>query len=164
MKRILTAAGVIVAIICIGGVSYAGSTVDQIVQIEVSAINEVAVSGNISGLAVNIATPGSNPTPANNNSTTISFTTNDITSTKYLKAKLNSDLPGGITLKLTCGDPGTNWDAAAQQTLSSTDATIASGTAGIAASAVTLTYELSADATAGKLEATDKTVTFTLSD
>jgi hypothetical protein len=165
MKKITIVLAVIGMVFGFGGLSFAADNCNQTVNVEVSAINEVSVSGNIAAMEVSTATAGSDPDPVDDTTTTLSFTTNDITVTKHLNAQLGADMPAGVVLNLEIADPGAAWaPVVGGIALADAAADIATGTAGIAAEDIPLTYTLSATAVAGVKAAADKTVTFTLAD
>jgi hypothetical protein len=59
------------------GLSFSVLAEDQNVGVEVTAINEIAVSGNPGNLVINSATAGQQPDDATDGSTTYDITTNE---------------------------------------------------------------------------------------
>jgi hypothetical protein len=131
----------------------------QTVTFEVQAINQMSVSGNPAGLAVNAAVAGSAPTPATDASTTWAITTNQ-TGTK-VTAALDLDMPAGVTLTANLAAPAGATSAGAVA-LSSTPADVVTGITKLNEAGKTITYTLSATAEAGVVASDTRTVTYTI--
>ena len=147
----------------LGGQALAGDTAQQTVTYEVTAINEISVSGNPGALTVSAATAGSQPDAVSDNTTSWAITTNAGTDAKKLTAAIDSDMPAGVTLTVNVAAPsgGTSMGAV---TLSSVAGDVVTAIDSVAESGLGITYGLSATVSAGVVTAANKTVTFTLTD
>ena len=160
MKK-LVAIGMVAVLAGMCGSAFAASSVNQTVTYQVSAINEISVSGNPSALIVNSATAGSEPDAASDNSTSYAITTNE--SSKKITGAINTAMPSNTSLKVTLVAP-TGGTSAGQVTLSTTAADLVTGISTLAESGNTITYEFSATASAGVISSANKTVTLTVAD
>jgi hypothetical protein len=140
---------------------YAASSVNQTVTYQVTAINEISVSGNPSALIVNSATAGSEPDAATDNGTTYAITTNE--SSKKITGAINTAMPSNTSLKVTLAAP-TGGTSAGQVTLSTSAQDLVTGISTLAESGNTISYEFSATAAAGVVSSASKTVTLTVAD
>ena len=156
-------AGLAVLIVLAGSMSpaFAASSATQTVTYQVSAINEVSVSGNPSALIVSAATAGSEPTAVTDASTSYSITTNG--SSKKITGAINSAMPSNTLLKITLVAP-TGGTSAGQITLSTSAQDLVTGISTLAESGKTITYEFSATVDAGVVSSASKTVTLTVAD
>jgi hypothetical protein len=161
MRRL--AIGLVVAGLLFGsiGLVLAANTAQQTVTYEVTAINEVSVSGNPGNLVVNTATAGSEPTDATDNSTTWALTTNG--ATKKVTGSINTDMPANTTLKVNLAAP-TGGSSSGDVTLSISAADLVTSISTVAQSGLSITYTLSATIAAGVVPEATKTVTLTLTD
>lgn len=160
MKRLLICLCVVGLVFGLSALVMAASSVNQSVTVQVSTITEVSVSGAVTGLTVNAAVAGSDPTPATNASTTYNVTSNGIN--KKITGVLNLAMPTGITLTVTLASASAT--SAGEKTLSTTATDLVTAMNKMKDSAQTITYKLSATAAAGTMESTVKTVTFTIVD
>jgi len=160
MKKLVTF-GMVALLAGMFGNAYAADNVNQTVTYQVSAINEISVSGNPGALIVNAATAGSEPTAVTDNSTSYAITTNQ--SSRKITGAINSVMPDNTTLKVTLVAP-TGGTSAGQVTLSTTAADLVTGISTLAESGKTVTYEFSATASAGVVSSASKTVTLTVAD
>ncbi len=160
MKKLI-AFGMVALLVGMCGSAFAADNTSQSVTYQVSAINEISVSGNPSALIVNTATPGSQPTAATDNSTTYAITTN--ISSKKITGALNSAMPSNTTLKVTLAAP-TGGTSAGQITLTASAQDLVTGISKLAESGKTITYEFSATLAAGIIASASKTVTLTVVD
>ena len=100
--------------------AHAGNTATQTVTFSVSAIIELAVSGNPGALAVSGAAAGSNPTTAMD-ATTSDWVTANQTGQKITGA-INTAMPADTTLALTLGTlPGATSAGAVNLTTTATN-------------------------------------------
>ena len=159
MKKLI-AFGMVALLVGMCGSAFAADNTSQSVTYQVSAINEISVSGNPSALIVNTATPGSQPTAATDNSTTYAITTN--ISSKKITGALNSAMPSNTTLKVTLVAP--TGGSASQVTLTASAQDLVTGISTLAESGKSITYEFSATASAGVVASASKTVTLTVAD
>ena len=146
--------------------AFAQATATQNLTLEVQSIYRIAVSGNPGALVINDGTAGSSTlTPASDNTTNYSITQN-VANTVKITAELDVAMPAGYTLEI---------GMASTQGTSAGTVDISSATAGSAQDVVTaisrgadanqaITYTFSADASAGPLASTNRTVTLTLTN
>lgn len=154
--RSATAAAVLV--LASAGVA-AAQTAQQTVSVEVQAINVIAVSGDPAPLVVSGGTPGVDPDPATDGTTTYDITTNE--TNKTIQVVSDTDLPAGITLTVELAQP-TGATSAGPVTLSTTAQNAVTGISTLAETGLGITYTLSATAAAGPLPAQDVIVTLTI--
>jgi len=140
----------------------AGTSDNHTVTLEVSAINEIAISGGTVTLTVNTATAGSAPTAATDSSTaTYAVTTNG--SSKKVTAALDSVVPSNTTLSLNMGAPtGGSSSGAVNLTNSAQD--MVTGISTLNESGLSMSYSFTATADAGTVASTNRTMTLTLAD
>jgi hypothetical protein len=161
LKKLIAGLAVLVVVFALSGLALAANTANQTVTYEVSAINEVSVSGDPANLVVNTATAGSEPTADTDNTTTWALTTNE--STKKMTGSINTDMPANTTLQVNLNAP-TGGSSAGDVTLSITAADLVTSISTVAESGLTITYTLSATVAAGVVAQAQKTVTLTLTD
>ncbi|MFA4947012.1 MAG: hypothetical protein WC674_00695 [Candidatus Krumholzibacteriia bacterium] len=143
------------------GTAFAASSTTQTVTYQVSAINEISVSGNPGALIVSAATAGSQPTAVTDATTTYAITTNG--SLKRITGVLNTAMPANTSLKVTVTAPSTG-TGAGQVTLTATAANLVTAIGAVAQSGIAISYEFSATAAAGVVASAQKTVTLTVAD
>ncbi|MCL6590273.1 MAG: hypothetical protein K6U80_10000 [Firmicutes bacterium] len=151
----------LVMILCISSFTLAGNTGNQIVTFQVTAINEIATSGNPGPLTVNSAVAGSQPSSAIDSTTTYAITTNE--SSKKITGVLDSVMPANTTLKINLAAP-TGATSAGDVVLSDVAADLVTGISKVAESGKTITYTFAADIAAGIIPPTIRTVTLTVTD
>jgi hypothetical protein len=156
--RILTGA-LMVALVSIIDPAFAGSSANQTVTFSVSAINEIAVSGNPGALAVNAATAGAAPDTVQDASTTYDLTTNE--SNRKITAAIDTSMPSGVTLKVQLAAPAGATSAGAV-TLSTSAADVVTGISTLNVTGKSITYSLSATSAAGTVGSDTRTVTLTI--
>ena len=159
MKK-LFALSMVALLIGMCGMVYAADNVNQTVTYSVSAINEISVSGNPAALLVSVATAGSEPDVDTDASTSYAITTNQ--SSKKITGVLNSAMPDNTLLKVTLTAP--TGGSASQVTLTATAQDLVTGISTLAESGLTISYELSATASAGVVASASKIVTLTVAD
>ncbi len=159
MKKLIL--GVVVWGLVLGQITLlmAGNTAQQTVTYEVSAINEISVSGNPGDLVVNSATAGSQPDSVTDNSTTWAITTNQ--TARKITGAINSDMPSNVTLEINLVAP-TGGSSQGDVALTATDGNLVTSIETVAEDALTITYTLSATVAAGVVAEAQKTVTLTL--
>ncbi len=133
-------------------------TATSTVTYEVAAINEISLSSSTASLTVNAATAGSAPT-AVTVAQTRAVTTNQ--STAKVTGAINTNMPAGLTLSVTLGNP-TGATSAGKQALTSIAADLVTGITKLNESGLSLTWELAATAAAGVVASATKTATFTI--
>lgn len=158
MKKlvILTVIGV-VAVFC--GNAFA-QTETQTVTYQVSAINEISVSGNPAALIVNTATAGSELTAATDATTTYAITTNE--SNRKITGSIDSNMPDNTTLGVTLAAPTAAGTSVGQVNLTTTAQDLVTGISTLAEGSLTISYEFSATIAAGIIASASKTVTLTV--
>jgi hypothetical protein len=132
--------------------------VTQDVTIAVNAISQIAVVGGTQTLTISTAVAGSQPTPAQA-ATFWAVTTNQVN--QKVTAQLDSDFPAGFNVSVELEAPSVG-TSAGQRPLTSAAVDVVTGIATLAESALDLTYRLSADASAGVIASTTRTVTYTI--
>lgn len=144
----------------VSGGAFAADSATQDVTYEVSAINELAVSGDPGALTVSTATAGGQPDAVTDASSSYDITTNG--SNKKITAAIDTDMPANVTLSLTAASA--SGTSAGKQALTGVAADVVTGLTGVAESGQTLTYELAATVAAGVVASASKTVTLTIAD
>jgi len=138
----------------------AGNTAQQTVSFQITAINEIAVSGNPGQLVVSTSNAGEDPDPATDATTSYSVTTNG--EFKKVVGKIDSAMPSNTKLEVELVAP-TGGSSQGYVELAETDQNLATGISKLSESGKTITYKFSAQAEAGTLSG-QRTVTFTLTD
>jgi hypothetical protein len=138
------------------------NTATQTVNYQVDAINVMSTSGAAT-VHITTATPGAAPTQASDTSTTYQYTSNE---TKKITAEINSNMPSGLTLKVTLAAPtASQGTSAGAKTLSTSAVDVVTEIAPCASdTGKAITYTLDATPAAGPISAASKTVTFTIID
>lgn len=137
----------------------ASNAANQTVTYEVTAINEISVSGNPAALTVNAAVAGSAPTLVSDATTTYAITTNQ--ATRKITGILDTAMPSGVTLTVALAAP-TGGTSAGDVTLTGTAADLVTVISTLNESGKTITYKLSATSAAGVIASANKTVTLTI--
>jgi hypothetical protein len=134
-------------------------TATQVIQIQVVAINQIGVTGGPAPLVISTATAGSAPASVTAAGGSYAITTNE--ANKKIAASLDEPLPPGVRLEISLVAP--QGAASAGDVSLSTDASdLVTGISALAASALPITYRLSADATVHMAVPATRTVTFTI--
>lgn len=157
MKTIRYAAALAVAASAFAAADASAQTATQVVSYEVTAINEISVSGSPS-LVINDATPGSGLTSATAGGT-YAITTNE--TNRKVTAHINSNMPSGVTLSVELAAP-TGGTSTGAVNLSTVPADVVTGVSNVNESGLSISYELSATVAAGVVAAGNKTVTYTI--
>lgn len=157
--RILLTTGLLV--LATFGMTFAANTDNQTVTLQVSAINEIAVSGDPGALIVNTATAGAEPDTATDNSTDYDITTNE--SNKRITGVLDSAVPANTELYVFLVAP-TGGTSAGDVQLTTSAADLVTGISTLAETNRTITYKFYAGIAAGIVASTTRTVTLTLTD
>lgn len=139
--------------------AFAASSATQTVTYEVSAINELTVSGNPGALVVNAAVAGSAPSSKSDSSTTYAITTNE--TNRKITGALNTAMPAGVSLSVNLAAP-TGGTSAGAVALTALAQNLVTGISNLNESAKTITYSLSATSAAGVVPSATKTVTLTI--
>lgn len=133
-------------------------TATQVVRFEVTAINQIGVSGAPAPLAITTATAGSSLTSVTSGGSSFAVTTNE--SNKKITAALDQPLPGGITLEVSLAAPSGAFSASFVS-LSTSGADLVTGISAMNATSLPLTYRLSATPQAS-IGVQTRTVTYTI--
>lgn len=157
--QIALAAGALVLLTF--GSTLAANTDNQTVTLQVSAINEIAVSGDPGALIVNTATAGSEPDTATDNSTDYDITTNE--SNKKITGVLDSAVPANTELYVFLVAP-TGGTSGGDVQLTAVAADLVTGISTLAETNRTITYKYYASVAAGVVASTTRTMTLTLTD
>ena len=149
----------IVVLLSFAEVSFAAATDSHTVTVQVQVINELGISGGNVTLTINTATAGSNPTDAQDNTTSDLLWTSNESSKKVTVA---TDLAApNFTLK-TLAQNVTGGTAAAEITLSTT---VSDFVTGIGSTTGNCDLQYTASTTAASGTGTDShTITYTLTD
>ncbi len=144
----------------------------QVVGIQVSPINQIAVSGNPAQLVVSTAVAGQQPDPVIDNSTTYAITTNDNrpdgtggATTQKITAVLSAPLPPNTALLINLVAPidvGLTAISAGNVPLAVVAADVVTLIDRSADPAKGITYTFSASVAAGVVGAVNATVTLTI--
>jgi hypothetical protein len=140
--------------------AFAGNSAQQTVTYEVSAINELSVSGATASVTVNSATAGSAPNVATDSTTTYAITTNE--EGRKITGSINSNMPTGVTLSATLVGP-TGAESQGKKALSTVATDLVMGISTLNESGKGISYELAATSAAGVVASATKTVTLTIS-
>lgn len=122
---------------------------------QVTAINEVSVSGNPS-LLIDAASELSGVT---NNTTTWAVTTNE--TGKKVTGKIDTAMPTGVTLEVNLTAPG-GATSAGSKALGIAEVNLVTGITTLEASGLGVVYTLKATPQAGVVASATKTVTYTI--
>jgi hypothetical protein len=138
--------------------SAGAQTATQTVRFQVVPMSRIAVSGTAGPLVVTSAAPGSAPTSASMGGTSYGITTNE--TNQKITAALDSPMPTGMTLAVALGAPA-GAASAGSMTLGTSSADVVTGISTVSASALPITYTLSATSVA-PVAPGSRTVTFTI--
>ena len=134
-------------------------TATQTVTYQVTAINQISITGAAPSLIVNTAVAGSAPTAATSAGITWAVTTNQ-TGAK-INASIPSNMPAGLTLSANLGAPA-GATSTGNQSLSTTAIDLVTGITKLNSSGLSLTYSLAATTAAGVVASGTRVVTFTV--
>jgi hypothetical protein len=148
--------GALVALAAINPAS--AQTATQTVTFQVSAINQIAVTGSPS-LLINAAAAGSAPTSVTAGGNTWSVTTNQ--SGASITASIPSAMPAGVTLSANLVAPA-GATSTGLTALGTTAVNVVTGITKLNAAALGLTYQLDATAAAGVIGSSTRVVTYTI--
>jgi len=146
------------ALVAFAAANTASAQVTQTVTFQVTAINQIAVSGAPS-LTINTAVAGSAPTAVTSAVSTWSVTTNQ--STASITASIASAMPAGLTLSanLTAPAGATSTGLTALGTVA---VNVVTGITKLNSAGLGLTYQLDATAAAGVVSSSTRVVTYTI--
>jgi len=168
MKKSLSVVIILALCALCAGTSFSQATANQTVNLAVNSVQKIAISGGAITLTITNGTAGNNAlTPVTDATSTYSITHNSATALR-ITANLDAALPAGYTLQINLA-PGASMGTSSG-TVDISNATAASALAVVTAipkgadAARTITYTFGANASAGILAATVKTVTLTLTN
>ena len=142
---------------------FASNSATQTATYEVSAINEITVTGSPSLNIVDAETLGSGLTAVSDTSTSWAITNNAGDDAKKLTVALDSDMPTDTTLSITMVGPSGS-TAATSQLLSTIAVDAVTAIDSVSETGLAITYDMTALVTADVVASATKTVTFTLAD
>ena len=145
------------ALVAFAAVNTASAQVTQTVTFQVSAINQIAVTGTPS-LVINAAVAGNAPTSVTSTGNTWAVTTNQ---TASITASIPTAMPAGLTLSALLAAPG-GATSAGSVALGTVAVTVVSGITTLNSAALGLTYQLDATAAAGVFTSATRVVTYTI--
>jgi len=160
----------LVAALCVlcAGTSFSQATATQTVNLAVNSVQKIAVTGSPITLTIANGVAGTDAlTPVTDATSTYSITHNSATALR-ITANLDAALAAGYQLQINLA-PGTGHGTSAG-TVDISNATASSAVAVVTAiprgadAARTITYTFGANASAGMLTSTAKTVTLTLTN
>lgn len=154
--RILVAAVTVLGTMPLGEAR--AQTATQTVQFQVNAVNQIAVSGNPTPLAITTATAGSALTSVTSTGTSYAITTNE--TNQKITASLDQGLPAGVTLEVSLGAPA-GAVSAGSVSLGTAGTDLVTGISATASSSLPITYRLNATPQV-QMGPTARTVTFTI--
>jgi hypothetical protein len=133
-------------------------TAIQVVRFEVTAVNQIGVSGSPAPLAITTATAGSSLTSVTSSGSSLAVTTNE--TNKKITAALDQPMPSGVTLEVTLVAPSgaSSHDYVA---LSTSGSDLVTGISATSAATLPLTYRLSATPQAS-IGVQTRTITYTI--
>ena len=163
MKRLAVSLAMLLLVAGVVLIGVAATTCDQTVSCEVATIQVISVSASPAALIINSATAGFEPDSATDATTTYSITVNKASK---ITAKINTAMSTDITLTINLASTGGT--SAGDVDISNATTIPLDVVTGILAgskdSNKTITYTLSALASAGVVSQRNKTVTLTITD
>jgi hypothetical protein len=147
------------ALVALAAVNTASAqTATQTVTFQVTAINQIAVTGSPS-LVINVAAAGSAPTSVTASGNTWSVTTNQ--SGASITASIPTAMPAGLTLSANLTAPA-GATSTGLTALGTTAVNVVTGISKLNAAALALSYQLDATAAAGVVTSSTRVVTYTI--
>ncbi|HEV8411714.1 MAG TPA: hypothetical protein VGQ30_14495 [Gemmatimonadaceae bacterium] len=147
------------ALVALAAVNTASAqTATQTVTFQVTAINQIAVTGTPS-LVINAAAAGSAPTSVTASGNTWSVTTNQ--SGASITASIPTAMPAGLTLSANLTAPA-GATSTGLTALGATAVNVVTGITKLNAAALALSYQLDATAAAGVVTSSTRVVTYTI--
>jgi hypothetical protein len=139
--------------------SFAGPTGTPTISFQVTAINELSVSGNPAALIVNSATAGLAPNSVYDASTSYAITTNE--TNRKITGSINADMPVNIGLAIILLEP-TGATSMGWMVLSTAPVNLVTGIGKLNQSGMLIGYWLAATSAAGVVPSNTRTVTLTI--
>ena len=141
----------------------AGNTATQRITFSIQEATQIPVSGDPAPMLVVAATPGAEPVPVTEASTSYSLASNAGEDSKKITAALDRDLPAGVHLEVQLAPPDGN-ATSTRQALSSRAADLVTNIDNVAVTNKPITFTLRADATAPRLVGETVLVTYTITN
>lgn len=157
MREKLSATMVLGAVLL--SVELGAQTATQEVRFQVTAINQIGVTGGPAPMVISSAVAGSAPTSVTASGGSYAITTNE--ANKKITASLDAALPTGVQLEVSLAAPQ-GASSAGEMPLSTAAADLVTGISTLAASALPITYRLSAEPTVHMPTPVARIVTFTI--
>ena len=148
--------GAIAGLVAVNSAS--AQTATQTVTFQVTAINQIAVTGSPS-LVINAAAAGSAPTSVTASGNTWSVTTNQ--SGASITASIPTAMPAGLTLSANLTAPA-GATSTGLTALGTTAVNVVTGITKLNSAALGLAYQLDATAAAGVVSSSTRVVTYTI--
>ena len=158
MRAVLSTKTIALAVVLVSA-EIGAQTATQVVRFQVTAINQIGVTGGPAPMVISTATAGSAPSSVTASGGSYAVTTNE--SNKKITASLDEPLPAGVRLEVSLTAPQ-GASSAGDMPLSTADADLVTGISTQAASALPITYRLIADASVHMAAPATRTVTFTI--
>ncbi|MGB2868901.1 MAG: hypothetical protein WBD36_10645 [Bacteroidota bacterium] len=162
--RIRTALRILVVLGVAGTMASAqeGTSVTQLVTIEVRPITQISVSGDPSPLVITDAIPGGDLTPVVDNHTTYSITTN--LDNMKIVASIDEQMPAGTRLMVSLSSSKALSSGVVDLTDALSPVTVVSGLSRVTDKDQQISYVFAANADAPELESATRVVTLTVSN
>lgn len=166
MKKLMMVLTICVMSMLLVGSVFAQATQNQTVTLAVNTVYLISVSGNPSTMTISTGTAGTDALTAVTDASTTYSITQNFGNTVKITAYLNTALAAGYTLNLTLASAkGTSAGAVnISNALSASAVNLVTGIATGADAAKMITYQFLANASAGTLASSSKTVTLTLTN
>lgn len=158
MQLRFSALNTTIALALLAGTASA-QTATQVVHFQVNPVNQLGVSGSPPPMVINSATAGSAPTSVTATGTSYAVTTNE--ANKKITASIDQPMPSGVTLEVSLTPPS-GAASAGDMALSTAGTDLVTGISSVAASALPITYRLSATPQVQMASQASRTVTFTI--
>jgi hypothetical protein len=143
--------------LALGAPAFAQTTATTTATFEVTAINEISLSGTAPVLTINAAVAGVAPTPTTA-SQTYAVTTNE---TAKISAALDAAMPDGLTLTAAMAAP-TGATSLSAVALTTTGQDLVTGISKLNEAGLALTYGLAATSAAGVVGSSNRVITYTI--
>lgn len=148
-----------VALLFAGSRDAGAQTATQVVRFQVNAVSQIAVTGSTAPLVINSATAGGSLTSVSSTGSSYAITTNE--QNQKITASLNEAMPSGIELEIALAAPA-GAASAGNVSLGTTGADVVTGISATTATALPITYRMSATPTVQMSAPAARTVTFTI--
>ncbi|MCH9630104.1 MAG: hypothetical protein S4CHLAM37_00970 [Chlamydiia bacterium] len=159
-KRILLAASFLLG----SFIFSATDTATEVLNLQINAINEIAITGSVGTLAITDATPGLTLFSVTSSSINYAYTSNDGKSKKVM-GSIDIIMPSSTTLYANASAPASGGLSLGEVALGTLDINLVTGIpANTKDTGVSLYYKFEASTQAGTISEFSRTVTLTLLD